>query len=163
VTADRWVGAVAVSGMLLTACAHTEAAAGGGGQLNLTLRVAIGVEPDTLDPKRQTTTTVMNVVQMMVESLVTLDADGRIQPGLATEWQEEPDSWRRPGRAVPGCASQGVLRRSGAGLERRTLDLPVGREVPDRLLIAGRRCGLHPERVLLHGVRAPCVTIGARG
>jgi len=27
------------------------------------LRIAIGVDPDTLDPKRQTTTTVMNVVR----------------------------------------------------------------------------------------------------
>jgi ABC-type transport system substrate-binding protein len=52
------------------------------------LRIAIGVDPDTLDPKHQTTVTVSNVVQMVVESLTRLDQDGRIQPGLATGWDE---------------------------------------------------------------------------
>jgi ABC-type transport system substrate-binding protein len=59
------------------------------------LRIAIGVDPDTLDPMRQTTTTVMNVVEMVVESLTKIDQDGQIQPGLATGWQEAPGglSW----------------------------------------------------------------------
>jgi ABC-type transport system substrate-binding protein len=59
------------------------------------LRIAIGVDPDTLDPKRQTTTTVMNVVQMVVESLARVDQDGHVQPSLATGWDEAPGglSW----------------------------------------------------------------------
>jgi peptide/nickel transport system substrate-binding protein len=59
------------------------------------LTVAIGVDPDTLDPMRQTTTTVTNVVQMVVESLARVDQNGKIAPSLATAWQESPDamSW----------------------------------------------------------------------
>jgi peptide/nickel transport system substrate-binding protein len=59
------------------------------------LTIAIGVDPDTLDPMRQTTTTVQNIVQMVVESLDRVDQDGKVQPSLATGWQEAPDalSW----------------------------------------------------------------------
>jgi len=59
------------------------------------LTIAIGVDPDTLDPMRQTTTTVQNIVQMVVESLDRVDQEGKVQPSLATGWQEAPDalSW----------------------------------------------------------------------
>jgi peptide/nickel transport system substrate-binding protein len=59
------------------------------------LTVAIGVDPDTLDPMRQTTTTVSDIVQMVTESLATVDQSGKVQPSLATGWQEAPDalSW----------------------------------------------------------------------
>jgi peptide/nickel transport system substrate-binding protein len=66
------------------------------------LRIAIGVEPDTLDPMRQTTTTVANVVQMVVESLTRVDQDGQIQPALATGWQEASDGLRWTFTLRPG-------------------------------------------------------------
>lgn len=49
-------------------------------------RIAIGVDADTLDPARQTTTTVANAVDYMVETLVTIDQDGHVQPLLAESW-----------------------------------------------------------------------------
>src|SRR5262249_32351433 len=57
-----------------------------------TLTVAIGVDFDTLDPMRQTTATVSNVLQMVVESLTVVDQDGKVQPSLATAWEETPDA-----------------------------------------------------------------------
>ncbi len=56
-----------------------------------TFRIAIGVDPDTLDPMGQTTTTVQNIVDYMSETLVTLDQDGKLQPLLAKSWQIAPD------------------------------------------------------------------------
>jgi ABC-type transport system substrate-binding protein len=69
--------------------------AGGGSKQGDTLTVAIGIDPDTMDPMRQTTTTVQNIVQMVVETLVKVDTDGKIQPLLATSWQTSSDglSW----------------------------------------------------------------------
>ncbi|HXM56757.1 MAG TPA: ABC transporter substrate-binding protein [Candidatus Dormibacteraeota bacterium] len=91
----RWLGPVAAAGLLLAACGGTAAATNDDARATSVLRVAIGVDPDTLDPMRQTTTTVMNIVQMVVEPLIRLDQDGQVQPDLATDWQEAPDasSW----------------------------------------------------------------------
>jgi peptide/nickel transport system substrate-binding protein len=59
------------------------------------LTIAIGVDPDTLDPMRQTTTTVQNIVSMVVETFVRVDENGKYQPLLATSWQTASDglSW----------------------------------------------------------------------
>ncbi len=74
---------------LLTACGGASAppekkAAG-------TFRVAIGVDPDTMDPIGQTTTTVQNIVDMVVEPLVTIDDKGNIKPLLADRWESSGD------------------------------------------------------------------------
>jgi peptide/nickel transport system substrate-binding protein len=68
---------------------------GGGSKQGDKLTVAIGIDPDTIDPMRQTTTTVQNIVQMVVETLVHVDTDGKVQPLLATSWQTASDglSW----------------------------------------------------------------------
>jgi peptide/nickel transport system substrate-binding protein len=57
--------------------------------------VAIGIDPDTLDPQAQTTTTASQIVDMMAETLVTLDQNGKLQPLLATKWAPSSDgmSW----------------------------------------------------------------------
>src|SRR5205814_952605 len=95
VRAGRRLGFAMAAGIVLAACGPAHAAGPGGPPASSTLAVAIGVDPDTLDPMRQTTTTVWNIVGMVVESLAAVDQDGRVQPGLATEWQEAPDamSW----------------------------------------------------------------------
>jgi ABC-type transport system substrate-binding protein len=49
-------------------------------------RIAVGVDPDTLDPVQLTTTTVGNMVDYMVETLTKLVPDGSIQPALAESW-----------------------------------------------------------------------------
>jgi peptide/nickel transport system substrate-binding protein len=90
-----------VAGFLLTACGTGGPGAIGARQTSV-LAIAIGVDPDTLDPMRQTTTTVSNIVGMVVESLGRVDKDGKVQPTLALGWQEASDamSWTfmlRPG------------------------------------------------------------------
>jgi ABC-type transport system substrate-binding protein len=81
---------VAAMTLLAAACGARQTGGGGAAGAGSVLKIAIGVDPDTLDPKRQTTTTVANVVQMVVESLTTVDQDGRVRASLATAWQEAP-------------------------------------------------------------------------
>ncbi len=56
-----------------------------------TFRIAVGIDPDTLDPALGTTTTVSNIVDYMVETLVVTDKDGNPQPKLATGWEVAED------------------------------------------------------------------------
>ncbi len=56
-----------------------------------TLRVAVGIDPDTLDPAQQTTTTASQIVDMMVEPLVTIDQSGAVKPLLADKWDVAAD------------------------------------------------------------------------
>ena len=90
-----WLGVAAVASVLVTACGTTGTSTGVGSRQTNVLTVAVGVDPDTLDPMRQTTTTVQNIVEMVVESLVKVDQSGKVQPNLASAWQEAPDamSW----------------------------------------------------------------------
>ena len=54
-------------------------------------RIAVGVDPDTMDPVQLTTTTVANMVDYVVETLTKLVPDGSIQPSLAESWSVSPD------------------------------------------------------------------------
>jgi peptide/nickel transport system substrate-binding protein len=56
-----------------------------------TFRIAIGVDADSLDPAQGTTTTVDNIVDYMVETLIGIDETGALVPVLATEWTTSPD------------------------------------------------------------------------
>ncbi len=90
-----WLGFAAVAGVLLTGCGPSGANIGASSRQTNVLTVAVGVDPDTLDPMRQTTTTVTNIVDMVVETLGRVDQSGKVQPDLASAWQEAPDamSW----------------------------------------------------------------------
>src|SRR5437879_8512214 len=54
-------------------------------------RIAVGVDPDTMDPVQLTTTTVANMVDYVVETLTKLVPDGSIQPSLAESWSVSSD------------------------------------------------------------------------
>src|SRR5215510_24274 len=56
-----------------------------------TFRIAVGIDPDTLDPVQTTTTTVANVLDYMVETLTFLDSKGEVRPMLAESWAASPD------------------------------------------------------------------------
>ncbi len=56
-----------------------------------TFRIAVGVDPDTLDPVQMTTTTVANMVDYAVETLTFIDQDGKIHPSLAESWTVSGD------------------------------------------------------------------------
>lgn len=56
------------------------------------LRIAVGIDADTLDPARQTTTTVANMVDYFFEPLVEMDySKNEVVPKLATTWQVSKD------------------------------------------------------------------------
>lgn len=92
---QRVVTLLMMSGLALAACGT-----GGSGQQQQgssgpkhgdTLKVAIGIDPDTLDPAAQTTTTSSQIVDMMAETLVTIDEKGALKPLLATKWEQASD------------------------------------------------------------------------
>lgn len=56
-----------------------------------TFRIAIGVDPDSLDPVQGTTTTVDNILDYVVQTLTTLDETGAVVPVLATDWAFSAD------------------------------------------------------------------------
>ena len=74
-----------------------------------TLRIAIGVDPDSLDPVGQTTTTIQNIVDYMCEPLVSLGEDSKIHPCLAESWIMAPD-----GKSYTFKLRQGVTFHDGA-------------------------------------------------
>ncbi|HEX6547167.1 MAG TPA: ABC transporter substrate-binding protein [Candidatus Dormibacteraeota bacterium] len=79
--------ALVVAGLLLAvACGgnNSTGTSTGGGKHGGTLNVAIGIDPDTLDPAAQTTTTASQIVDMMVERLYTMDSSGNTVPQLAS-------------------------------------------------------------------------------
>lgn len=56
------------------------------------MRIAVGIDADTLDPVGGTTTTVNNMVDYFYETLVDVEtAPGEIKPKLATRWQISRD------------------------------------------------------------------------
>jgi peptide/nickel transport system substrate-binding protein len=55
------------------------------------LTIGIGVDLDTVDPAQQTTTTVQNVIDYGLQTLVAFDTQGKIEPLLATSWETSKD------------------------------------------------------------------------
>jgi peptide/nickel transport system substrate-binding protein len=88
----RGLAAIALA-VLFTVAACGSTSGGGAktsssGTTQKTLTVAIGINPDTMDPQAQTTTTVGQIVLMVVEPLVTVNAQGKVEPVLATSWKQ---------------------------------------------------------------------------
>jgi peptide/nickel transport system substrate-binding protein len=92
---SRTAAALAALGLFLTACSVSdpEAPAGGGegGEGGGTFSIAVGIDPDTFDPAGQTTTTVQNMVDYMVETLVSVDDEGTVGPRLAETFETSED------------------------------------------------------------------------
>lgn len=76
-----------------------------------TFRIAVGVDPDTLDPVQGTTTTVDNIMDYMVQTLVTIDQEGSVLPLLATSWEVSED-----GLSVTLNLREGVVFHDGTPL-----------------------------------------------
>lgn len=50
------------------------------------LRIAVGIDPDHLDPIHITTTLPGNIVDFVCDTLVYMNPEGELEPELATEW-----------------------------------------------------------------------------
>ena len=94
--------------LLISACTFGEQPQQTGGGDTNEFRIVIGIEPDTLDPAGQTTTTVANMVDYAVETLVKIDKDGNLQPGLAESWEESPD-----GKSITFKLREGITFHDG--------------------------------------------------
>jgi peptide/nickel transport system substrate-binding protein len=55
------------------------------------LRLAIDLDPDTLDPAGQTNPTISSIVDHLAETLVRLQPDGTVGPGLARKFAQSAD------------------------------------------------------------------------
>ena len=69
------------------------------------IRIAIDLDPDTLDPAGQTHPTIQSIVDYVAETLVRLQPDGAIVPGLARSWELSPDGRMYTFELRPTCAS----------------------------------------------------------
>jgi peptide/nickel transport system substrate-binding protein len=91
----RSVAALAALGLIISACSVSDPEApssGGGGESgDATFSVAVGIDPDTFDPAGQTTTTVQNMVDYMVETLTTVDENGKVGGKLADTFETSED------------------------------------------------------------------------
>ncbi|EKP95326.1 ABC transporter substrate-binding protein [Thermaerobacter subterraneus] len=141
---------VLVAALLLSACSGGGAApsgsSGGGSGSSAdgdkTFRIAVGIDPDTLDPAGMTTTTVANMVDYIVETLVKIDKDGNIQPALAESWQVAPD-----GRSITFKLRQGVKFQDGTPFNAEAVKFNI-----ERILNPDVRMPLRASYAVIQGV-----------
>ena len=92
-----------------------------------TLRIAIGAEPESLDPVKMTSAPAATVGEHVVERLIYMEEDGTLTPMLATSWEANADStvWTFQIR-------QGVTFHDGAPLNAEAVRQNLARFVdPD--------------------------------
>jgi peptide/nickel transport system substrate-binding protein len=112
---------LAVAG-LLVACGGGSQQSSGGPKHGGTLKVAIGIDPDTLDPAAQTTTTSAQIVDMMAETLVRVDEKGAVQALLATKWEGAAD-----GLSYTFTLRQGIKFQDGTPFNAQAVKFSIDR------------------------------------
>jgi peptide/nickel transport system substrate-binding protein len=130
-TRSRLICVLVAGGLLAAACSFEggpggSAAEGGTEQF----RIAIGVEPDTLDPAGQTTTTIANIVDYAVETLVKIDRRGELQPGLAKSWDVSKD-----GKTVTLQLEQGITFHDGSPLDAEAVKYSLERMLDPKVTV----------------------------
>jgi peptide/nickel transport system substrate-binding protein len=82
------------TGMLLSGCG-TPADNGADPVEKTDLTIAMGAEPENLDPLKMLSAPAATIAEHMVENLIYLDVDGTLQPALAESWEPSEDgmSW----------------------------------------------------------------------
>ncbi len=81
--------------VLMLALAASPLVAGGRAETAVdrdTLRIAIGAEPESLDPVKMTSAPAATVGEHVVERLIYMEEDGTLTPMLATSWEANADS-----------------------------------------------------------------------
>lgn len=61
------------------------------GEVDRTIRINVGDEPESLDPAQMTSTAASKVLAGLFEGLVTLDANSKPQPAVAESWTPNED------------------------------------------------------------------------
>jgi peptide/nickel transport system substrate-binding protein len=94
------------------------------------IRFAIDIDPDTLDPAGQSNPTIASIVSYLAESLVRLQPDGSLGPGLAHAWDESPD-----GRLFTFHLRPAVRFHDGASLTSEAVELSLRRFLNPQLRV----------------------------
>ncbi len=98
------------------------------------LRIAVGIDADTLDSATQTTTTVSNIVDYFFETLVGLDpVKNEVIPLLATRWQISRD-----GLTYTFTLRQGVRFHDGTPMNAAAVKFSFERLLDPRVRVAIR-------------------------
>jgi peptide/nickel transport system substrate-binding protein len=77
-------------GTSTVASTATIAPSGGDPVSDGTFTLALGAKPDTLDPQKTLIDASLAVFQYTYDYLVTVDADGKLAPGIAERWTQTP-------------------------------------------------------------------------
>jgi len=89
--------------------------------------VAIGIDPETMDPVQQGTTLVAMMLSHVTETLVYMDADGEIHPHLAEDWSISEDN-----REYTFYIREGVEFHDGSELNAEAVKFSLDRIIdPD--------------------------------
>jgi peptide/nickel transport system substrate-binding protein len=94
------------------------------------MRLAIDVDPDTLDPAGQTNSTVSSIVDHLAETLVRLQPDGTIGPGLARKFTQSID-----GRSYTFELRPNVVFHDGTLLNAEAVTLSLQRFLNPQLRV----------------------------
>lgn len=87
-----------------------------------TLRLALGEEPDQLDPARTISLTASDVMDVVYERLVTIGEDGLPKPWLAESWEVSED-----GKVITFKIRQGVMFHDGTPLDANAVKFTYDR------------------------------------
>ena len=123
-----WRGLGAVAAGLLAGVALGPAPAGAA-----TFRIAVGIDPDTMDPVQTTTTTVGNIVDYAVETLTAIDGSGKILPHLALRWTISAD-----GRLYTFRLKAGVRFHDGSPFDAKAVKWNFDRLIDPAVRVPGR-------------------------
>ena len=88
------------------------------------MRVALHLEPTTLDPQGPIHATGVQINKVIFESLVQIDAGGVARPLLATAWETSPD-----GKAWTFKLRDGVKFHDGTAFDAQAVKFTLDRSV----------------------------------
>jgi peptide/nickel transport system substrate-binding protein len=94
------------------------------------MRIAIDLDPDTLDPAGQTNPTISSIVDHLAETLVHLQPDGSIGPGLARRFVQSAD-----GRSFTFELRPDVVFHDGSQLNAEAVRLSLQRFLNPQLRV----------------------------
>jgi peptide/nickel transport system substrate-binding protein len=97
------------------------------------IRLAIDQDPDTLDPAGQTDPTTSSIVEHLAETLVRLQPDGSIGPGLARSFTQSSD-----GKSYTFELRPDVQFHDGSQLDSEAAALSLRRFIDPRLRVSMR-------------------------
>jgi peptide/nickel transport system substrate-binding protein len=114
---------------LVTTVCSLQGAPAGAQAVPRQLRIAVGIDADTLDPVGGTTTTVNNMVDYFYETLVDVEtAPGEVKPKLATRWQASRD-----GLTLTFTLRPGVRFHDGTPLDAAAVKFTIERLLDPRV------------------------------